>query len=436
MAAHYRTRSLLAALTGLAALALGGCATTTSPSGRTQFVAPTEVGAVYSEVGLQTQLAFASEAYCSDKECASVAAFQRQVERLGYRLGNAAHEIAPDLGLSPPGFIVSSPTKRDIGTLSSASGSLVVFDGLRRLELSEPALAFLIAREMGHIMGRHHEENSATNIAVSVVVALLFPVAGILQQGTTAAVSSTAAGLSAGVASTAISFAGSHVVKAMYRDEQLREADAYALRIMEKAGWTPDEVAEALDAVGPRIAEGEGWLAELRTSKGRLDQIVMGPAWPLPATDIAPVVAEPTPWAVPTRSDWLHALARVAEPFRPERNGLTEGEWMLAEDDCPDPGLSALAALRTARRSSSFSETLSVSSAKRSEKPVAFGKAAALKKLLASKVVKKTAKHPLKLVKKGVAKKGVAATRTRASARAPWVPAKASGIDGRRQIGL
>lgn len=435
MAARYRTRTLLAVLTGIGALALGGCASTTSPSGRARLVAPTEVSAVYSEVGLQTQLALSSEAYCSDKECLAVDAFRRQVQRLGYRLGNAAHEIAPELGLSPPGFIVTTPTKRDIGTLSSASGSLVVFDGLRQLELPEPALAFLIAREMGHIMGQHHEENSATNIAVSVVVALLFPVAGILQQGTTAAVSSTAAGLSAGVASTAISFAGSHVVKAMYRDEQVREADAYALQIMRKAGWTPEDVALALDAAGPRIAAGEGWLTELRTTKVRLDQIVMGPAWPLPAMDIPPVAAAPSPPGGASRSDWLHAVVRIGEPFKPEWDGQVEGEWMLAEDVCPDPGLSALAMLRSARGPSAFSETLNVSSAKRPGRLVVSRKATPLKMIAASKVVKKTAKRPLNLAKKGVAKKG-AATRTRASARAPWVPAKASGIDGRRQIGL
>lgn len=426
-------------LPGLGALVLGGCATTTSPSGRTQFVAPAEVGAVYSEVGLQTQLALSPEAYCSDKDCESVAAFRLQVHRLGKRLGEAAHGVARELGLDPPEFIISTPTKRDIGALSSASGSLVVFDGLRRLELPEPGLAFLIAREMGHIMAQHHEENSATNIAVSVAVALLFPVAGIIQQGTSAAISSTAAGLSASVASTAISFAGSHVVKAMYRDEQLREADAYALQIMNKAGWTPDEVALALDVAALRITDGEGWLAELWTSKARVDQIVMGPVWPLPP-DIASVASEAAPPSIPTRSEWLHAVARIAEPFRPEADYLIEDEWVVPGDLCSDPSLPARVRLHGATGSSpTFSETIEVSSAKRPGKRIVSRKAASLKKVATKKVSKKAVKRSLKLSSKAGGKKQMAkkqATKKRASAPPSAIRAKASRVDGRRQVGL
>lgn len=252
---------------------------TTSGSGRTQVVAPQEIGIAYSETELQGRLLFTAEHYCDGRECEEAASFRREVRLLAERLGRAARQLAPELELPPPRFHVSVPSKNELGTLSSAAGSVVVFDGLRQVGFEEPALAFLVAREMGHVMSRHHEENSAANVIVSVAAALLLPVGNLLRGA--AAVLPTTGGTTA--ATTVASMAGSSIVKGMYRPDQLREADHIALRLMIKAGWTPIQVADALHAATPRLTD-QGWMAELLASKARLDQITMGPPWLMPST--------------------------------------------------------------------------------------------------------------------------------------------------------
>lgn len=252
---------------------------TTSGNGRTQVVAPQEIGIAYSETEMHGRLLFAGEHRCDGRECEDAAHFRREVKRLAERLTRAAHRLAAELDLPPPRFEVSVPAKSEPGTLSSAAGSVVIFDGLRKIGFEEPALAFVLAREMGHVMSRHHEENSATNVIASVVAALLLPVGNLLRGA--AAMVPTTAGSTA--AATVASMAGSSIVKGMYRSDQLREADHLALRLLIEAGWTPVQVADALHAATLRPTEAD-WTAELLASKARLDQIAMGPPGLMPAT--------------------------------------------------------------------------------------------------------------------------------------------------------
>lgn len=254
----------------LSSLVLGACATS-QESGRTRLAASHEVVALHSDVEVEAQLIFKPDANCEAEACEASVAFQRQVAALAQKLGPAAIQLATEQGQQAPHFEVTTPAKDEIGTLSSASGKVVVFDGLRRLALPEAVLAFLITREMGHVMAGHHVENSTTSIAVSIAVALLFPVAGILQGAEAAYTAST-------LASSLTSTAASRLIQNIYREDQRREADAIALRILVRAGWTPQEVDDALHRVAPLMI-GDGWMAELRTSRHWLDQITMGPPY-------------------------------------------------------------------------------------------------------------------------------------------------------------
>jgi hypothetical protein len=283
------------------ALLLAGCAT--RDEGRARLLVPSEIGAVYSEAELQAQLALTSDAACPAEGCAATESFRDRVRRLGERLIAAAAALPRETGGVSPRFAVDAPGKDDIGTLSSASGSIVVFDGVRMLDLTDPALAFLIAREMGHVIGRHHEENTASGLAVSVAVAILFPVTGILQGVEAAYAAST-------LATTATSFAGARAVRAFYRDDQQREADLHAMLILARAGWTPHDVARALHAAAPRFG-GDGWLAELRASKHWLDAIVAGPPFEEPApSPVAVVEVSPDRFGPSYDADtlWIAAL--------------------------------------------------------------------------------------------------------------------------------
>lgn len=256
------------------------------------MVVPSDVGALYSDVEMQARLAFVPEApSCQPLDCTATDEFRGRVRRLTERLMPAAMQLACEEKTDIPRMTVTVPGKSDIGTMSSASGSVIVFDGMRLLELSDPALAFVIAREMGHVIGKHHEENTATGIAVSVTVALLFPLAGILQGVEAAYAVST-------LATTATSFAGARVVRAFYEADQRREADAYALTMLAHAGWSAREVARAVREAAPRYV-GDGWMAELRDSQRWLDGIapasVVEVASLLPEHFIGPVFP---PWLV------------------------------------------------------------------------------------------------------------------------------------------
>ncbi len=274
-----------AALPVLALLAWGGFAAPASAE-RSRLVAPAEIGAVYSEAELQARMAFVPAMICPPEDCDGAKAFRERVSLLGQRLLPSAVHLAEEQGIEIPLIAVTVPGKDDLGTLSSAAGNVIVFDGMRALALSDTALAFVIAREMGHIIAKHHEENAGTGLAVSAAVAILFPVVGLMQGVELAYTAATT------VASTATSFAGSRIVRNFYADDQRREADGYAMQILAQTGWSPREVAHALHDAEARLA-GDGWLADLRMSKQWLDAIVTGPHLDAPAPAAALPVNTP-----------------------------------------------------------------------------------------------------------------------------------------------
>jgi Zn-dependent protease with chaperone function len=307
MLSRLRPAGLLLALSGSALL--GACASTGGDGSRSRLLAPKELGVVYSEIELQTSLALATDSTCAEKACDAAQAFRRRVSTLGLRLARAARDVKLQSGGQAPYFYFTVPMKSEYGTLSSTGGSIVVFEGVRELDLADAALAFLIAREMGHVLAEHHEENSATSMIVSVAATVLLPVANLLRgaaatvsTATTAAASSSVA---ATAATTAASVAGSRALKSLYRPEQAREADLLALGIMAKAGWTPLEVSDALLAAAARLTRDDGWTQELLESWRRVDRIAMGPPTPAP---VAPTAA----------------TARTAAVARAEAGGSTE----------------------------------------------------------------------------------------------------------------
>ena len=176
---------------------LGACST--SPYGRSQLTVPQPVSEVYSEVNMRLQLATTADARykCAESECDASKDFEMRVARLGERLADKAFELYPDLHERIGRFEFVISDKAEPGTTSNASGTVVVFSGTRALELSDPALAFILAREMGHVIGRHHNENTATRIIVSVLAQVLLPVSGLFRALALLPAASSAAAASA-----------------------------------------------------------------------------------------------------------------------------------------------------------------------------------------------------------------------------------------------
>ena len=242
---------------------LGACAAS-SPVGRLQMTAPTSVSAVYSEVDMQLSLVTATntDSPCAGAACELDRAFDQRVLRLGTSLAQSAFASYPDLAKRFDKFEFVIAEKADPGSVSSASGTVVIFRGVQKLRLGDETLGFLIAREMGHVVGRHHEENTATSILFSVLATVFMPVSNLIS-GSSAAMAQTASTSSA-IASAA-SFVGSKITIESYKTDQAREADAIALNLLGKLGWNRNEIAGALIA-DTRVMGDDVWSKGLRAS--------------------------------------------------------------------------------------------------------------------------------------------------------------------------
>jgi hypothetical protein len=264
----------------------------TSPEGRSQLVPPQSLqgfSAVYSEFDMHLQLVTATDApACRETECAMDWAFDQRVLAIGRRLAWAAFRQHADLQLRFPRFDFLIADKADPGAASSAAGTVVIYRGVRRLNLDDGALAFILAREMGHIIAGHHDENVTTSVLIAVAAQLLFPVLNIgawFSSGASAATTAAATtAASTAVTTTAVtsvaSFAGSRALRASDRPLQMREAESVAMKLLAAAGWDGREVGDQLEALRPALPDEPDWTAELRESARRIASLMQGPQLP------------------------------------------------------------------------------------------------------------------------------------------------------------
>jgi hypothetical protein len=296
---------------------VAACAT--SPEGRSQLVAPQPLqgfSAVYSEFDMHLQLVTAAAApVCREAECAADHAFDQRILALGRRLAWAAFRQHADLRLRFPRFEFVIADKADPGAASSAAGTVVVYRGVRRLNLDDAALAFILAREMSHIIAGHHDENVTTSVLIAVAAQILFPVLNIgalFSSGASAATTAAATtAASTAVTTTAVtsvaSFAGSRALRASDRPLQVREAESVALKLLAAAGWDGREVSDQLEALRPALPDESDWTAELRDSARRIASLMQGPLPEAPAAAVSPDQIVPKLPALPPSA--------VSKPF-------------------------------------------------------------------------------------------------------------------------
>ena len=232
---------------------------------------PDSVSNIYSDVDMRVRLANKpNEDACAHEQCALNAAFDAQVQELGGRLAIAAYKLYPDIKQRVSRFSFSVVDKKEPGMASNAAGKIVVFRGVQRLGLSEDALAFLIAREMGHVIGRHHDKNTSTKIIISVLASVLFPVVTIFSANLVAQ-ASNATSLVTSAASTATSYYGSEVVLARVKPSQLKESDDIALQLLEAEGRDIRSVTSILQQ-----NKGDGnWSKDLQITAQYLDRMLV-----------------------------------------------------------------------------------------------------------------------------------------------------------------
>lgn len=216
---------------------LGACSTHPI-TGREQILALPAVQLAYADAGFalysgaQRIIApFACEQNCSDEEALRV--FARRVAAIGGKLGPAVHDLSPDLFERIGRFRIEVIDNLGVGTAASAGGHIALGSGLARLEATDTVIAFLIAREMAHVIARHGEENSGAS--------LLFSTLGLLLPGVNVVVRFFATTL------------GSNVLKSTWALQQQREADQIAVALLARTGLSAIDIADNLE-IGLRRA--------------------------------------------------------------------------------------------------------------------------------------------------------------------------------------
>ena len=249
----------------IACMVLSSCASL-SPNGRMRMTAPNSVSAVYSEMDMKLSLVTEANTVspCVGAECEIDRAFDQKVLRLGTGLAQSAFEAYPDLAKRFDKFEFVIAEKAHPGIISSTTGRVVIFRGVQKLELDDETLAFLIAREMGHVICRHHDENSATRILFSVLAAVFMPVSNFISGSAALVQTASTSAISVATASAA-SFFGSNITIANHKLDQLHEADVIALNLLDRQGWKRIDIADAL-ITSTRVMGDDSWSKGLRVS--------------------------------------------------------------------------------------------------------------------------------------------------------------------------
>ena len=259
----------------------------TSIDNSNDSVVPSLISDAVSDVDMQLRLAAKSNAVaCAADICLQNQAFDMRVQQLGLQLSDAAYAQYPTLKKRVPNFMFNVADKKEAGSASNARGKVIIFRGLQAFALSDDALSFVIAREMAHVIGKHHNKNTSTKLIISALATILFPAVGIIGASSAATQATTATTLLTSAASTATSLLGSEVALAKMKPSQLLEADEIALKVLNQLTvntaintleWNLRESASVLQLDEAQLSANSAnnnWLQDLQTSQQYLQRLV------------------------------------------------------------------------------------------------------------------------------------------------------------------
>lgn len=180
--------------------------------------------------------------------------FPARVKRIADTLQSGAHRLYPDLEQRIPGLVngrfnVYVVANDQPGSASSANGRIVLNSALAALQPDDPWLAFVIAREMGHVIARHHEENSMLSMIASVILNIAIPGSGLLKN--------------------ALSTGGSYLAGKSRQEIQMLESDRIALNLLDASGFRRRDVVQSLQ-VAPVLRDGNAWTSRFTRSSAHL----------------------------------------------------------------------------------------------------------------------------------------------------------------------
>ncbi|MSP97517.1 MAG: hypothetical protein EXR29_09920 [Betaproteobacteria bacterium] len=239
---------------------VAGCSTN-PVTGREQIFALPAVLSAHADLAFAVSTGaqrFASAQSCAEpcRDEVLLALFSVQVRRLGAELAAAARILSPELFARIDAFQIGVDDDLGMASGSSAGGRIALGAGLARFEPRDNVTAFLIAREMAHVIARHDEEDSGARLFSSGFTALLPGYSLITRL----------------FASTV----GSGALMRSWAAAQRREADEIAVALLEVSGRPAAEVAIAL-ANGLRR---DMLTRQLRTNALRETEPRMNESWP------------------------------------------------------------------------------------------------------------------------------------------------------------
>lgn len=242
-----------------ACLGIAGCATV--PTENRARITDMPLASAHADIGFTLTTAQRRGMACAETSICPNAAeseaalrFARQVHRVAEVLQAGARQLYPDLAQRVPRMVAGQfdvyvVDGDDAGSASSANGRIAVNAGLGARLPYDDWMAFVIAREMGHVIARHHEENSSAGMVTSVIMNILIPGSGLMK------------GL--------VSAGGSKIASGSQRDVQTLEADAIALELLKAAGFRLRDIYLTL-LIEPLALDDGAWSKSFKDSSDHL----------------------------------------------------------------------------------------------------------------------------------------------------------------------
>lgn len=208
---------------------------------------------------------------CNHAQCEVYREFDARISATGRYLAKAATILYPQRAALIQRMTFTVADKKDAGTASNNKGNIIVFRGIQHMQLSDDALGYIIAREMGNVLNGHHVTNTSTKLLITAIASVVFPAAAIISASSTAAQASTATSLVTSAASTATSMVGGEIALAKMKPSQRQKADEIAYQIMEKAEW---DMRSASSVLTPDDTPRTAWAIDLEQSRIQLEKSI------------------------------------------------------------------------------------------------------------------------------------------------------------------
>jgi predicted Zn-dependent protease len=247
-------------LSAAIALVVAACATTTSPTGRKQYV-----GAVSQE---QLNL-MGEQAFAEAKAKAPLSRDSRQVAYVGCVVDAIVRQLPSPWNQQRWDYALFENAETNAWALPG--GKVGVYTGIFKVARNQDQLAGVIAHEVGHVLSRHHDERITRQLITS----------GALQVGGAVAGARYGEGVANAVAQGGGMAAQAFFLLPNSRDQE-GEADVVGQQLMAKAGFDPHGAVALWQnmaaAGGGRAPE---WLSthpdpasRLRELQGRADGLI------------------------------------------------------------------------------------------------------------------------------------------------------------------